>query len=160
MESGMMRAHSRNRILQALVLFVPMVLFLLLLIAGCTMQNGGEGPTSGNQTPSESPPSTFLERTVPIEDIVQVNVQKTVDPPQPDIVVSYRGGPYQMHLSLISITVSRSDGITIRREIPTQANGMIIPSQSAAIQGTGGRDRVEVSVLIDGKYYKIRDLSL
>jgi hypothetical protein len=72
--------------------------------------------------------------------------------------VTFRGGKGQYILKRILVTVVKSDGGVISKEIVQPVNGQIAVGDSVTFTGTTGVDRVIVVATILGKDYKILDM--
>jgi hypothetical protein len=148
----------------------PIAILLLCALAlcpACTSPTGGGGPSGGAPTPAANQPSgsgtqttIYPGPTVTVPEIYHVEVQenRNHNPIHPDITVAFRGGKGQYILKRILVTVVRSDGQVIQKEIDQPENGQISVGDSVTFQGTTGVDRVIVVVTILGKDYKILDM--
>ncbi len=158
--------------------FLLLALSLLVLsgaaFAGCTGVPGTTPtpvPTTAvpTATPTQGTPATtvstvvttattiptepMVTQTIPLQYAIDVTIQK--DRVYNTITVIFDGGPGQVFVQEIKVTVTNSDGTVTTRDIPQ--SGQIQDGASVEFQGTKGRDRVEVWATINGVTYKIRD---
>ncbi len=94
-----------------------------------------------------------VTQTIPIQYAIDVTIAK--DRVYNTITVTFDGGPGQVFVQEIKVTVTGSDGTAITKDIPQ--SGQIQDGASVEFQGTKGRDHVEVWATINGQTYKIKD---
>ncbi|HVP25748.1 MAG TPA: hypothetical protein VMS81_07190 [Methanomicrobiales archaeon] len=140
-------------------------LFALSLAPGCTSpaippQGSSQSPPATQASGSGSPAEIYPGPVVTPQDIYRVEVQenRNHNPIHPDITVTFRGGKGQYILKRILVTVVKSDGGVISKEIVQPENGQIAVGDSVTFTGTTGVDRVIVVATILGKDYKILDM--
>jgi hypothetical protein len=145
-----------------------LILCALALCPACTSPTGGGEPSGGTQ----ATPTTMSQSgtqgaifpgpvvTVPPNYAVEFQENRNHNPIHPDISVSFQGGKGQIFLQKFLVTVVRSDGQVIQKEISRTTSDESIPKGSSVlIQGTTGIDRVVVVATILGKDYKVMDMN-
>ena len=69
--------------------------------------------------------------------------------------MSFDGGPGQIFVQEVKVTVTGSDGKVTTKDI--SQSGQIQAGAVVEFPGTKGKDRVEVWATINGQTYKIKD---
>ena len=142
--------------------FLALALLALALAPGCTMPQGGGTPapttTTGPVSAVTIPPGPVM--TVPPAYAVAIQVTRDPNTAFPYINVAFRGGNGQLILPMITVTVARSDGQVIQKDIPMTGQNQYAVGDSVRILGTTGTDEVVVVVTILGRDYKIYDENL
>jgi hypothetical protein len=128
------------------------ILSICSIIAGCS-----ESASDGKIQPAPTTPASGVSLVPgPTQTMPQgreVTVQVNRDPLDPTITVIFSGGAGMFQVSELNIRVTRSDG-------QVRTDKMIKPGmqEERRIEGTKGKDRVEVSVsLVSGETFKIYD---
>jgi hypothetical protein len=151
-----------------IVLSATVMLVLCALLAGCT------SPTASELKPAETPVPTTIPtpfstsvatvvatpnavETLPPEQFVDLILSK--QRPDSSIHLLFNGGKGEIFVQNILMKVTRPNGEVVEQYMndgsrkPRRGDELII-------DGTRGKDRVEVFVTSAGKTYKIKDESL
>ncbi|MCX6694131.1 MAG: hypothetical protein NT074_06260 [Methanomicrobiales archaeon] len=161
--------------------FSVVILIVMLTFAGCS---GTSGPPPTPTPPNTlQQPTTPLPTTLPLPTTTQPTTSGTPTPvptlslgpgpidPLPDYIepgidvkkdrvysgisVTYGGGLGQGVIREVRVKVTRSDGTIEEKTLPFSNPDLIGLGDSVTLQGTRRPDRVEVTLLAGGKYYRV-----
>jgi hypothetical protein len=150
---------------------IPLVMVLAAIGAGCTGTSPAPGtpvPTSGvTVTQPAIPgttPSTSTEAciepgptvTIPPALVVSIDVNRNPVTLNKQIIVTFQGGKGQFVTQRVDATITRDDCSTETKSITRPESGSIVAGSSVSFNGSD-RDRVQVTVTINGVPYKIID---
>lgn len=150
------------------------ILALLMVLAaalgvGCTT-TPAPAPTPAPTTMTQPPATTMTTAAVTPGDCLATGPTDTVDPRfevQVDVIrdpvslnkkitVIFQGGKGQLHTQQVDATITRQDCSTETKSIFRPESGSIQAGSSVSFNGSD-RDRVQVTVTINGVAYKIID---
>jgi hypothetical protein len=150
------------------ILSATVILVLCALLSGCTSPTASEiKPAETPLTPTVSPSlSTSVATVVSTPDAVQtlpseqfVDLIISKQRPDSSIHLLYNGGKGEISVQNILFRVTRSDGTVVEKYMndgtrkPRRGDELIV-------EGTRGRDQVQVFVTTAGKTYKVIDQPL
>jgi hypothetical protein len=150
-------------------LFTIVMVLAAAIVAGCTGTGPGPTPTPTPEvtvtqpiTTLETPvtPANCIEPgpTVTVDSRFTVGVDVIRDPVTLNkrITVIFQGGKGQFLTQRVDATITRDDCSSETKSITRPESGSIIAGSSVSFNGSD-RDRVEVTVTINGIAYKIID---
>jgi hypothetical protein len=151
------------------IAIIPLLLVLAAALgAGCTGTPQGPTPTPGVTvtqpvTTAEIPSPTMGNCLVtgPTDTVdprfeVAVDVIRNPVTLNKQITVTFQGGKGQYLTQRVDVTVTRDDCSSETKSITRPESGSIVAGSSVTINGSD-RDRVQVTVTINGVPYKIID---
>jgi hypothetical protein len=146
------------------ILSATVLLVLCALLSGCT------SPTASELKPAETPVPTTLPptptsvttvvatpdavETLPAENFVDIQISK--QRPDSSIHLLYNGGKGEIAVQNVLLKVIRSDG-TVTEQYLNDGARKPRRGDELVVDGTRGKDQVQVFVTSSGKTYKIID---
>jgi hypothetical protein len=150
------------------ILFSATVMMVLCaLLAGCTSPTASEIQPAETPTPTVSPTlPTSVATAVATPDAVEtlppdkfVDIQISKQRPDSSIHLLYNGGTGEIAVQNILLKVTRSDG-TVTEQYLNDGNRKPRRGDELVVDGTRGKDQVQVFVTSNGRTYKVIDESL
>ena len=147
------------------ILSATVMLVLCALLSGCT------SPTASELKPAETPPvqttlpptSTSVATVVATPDAVEtlpaesfVDLQISKQRPDSSIHLLYNGGKGEIAVQNILLKVTRSDG-TVTENYMNDGTRKPRRGDELVVDGTRGKDQVQVFVTTSGRTYKVID---
>jgi hypothetical protein len=150
-----------------IILLASLGLMLCALSAGCTSPTPAEITPQETPVPTPSPtipatpvslmPTPLAIETLPVEQYVDINVEK--QRPDATIHLLYNGGKGEIFVQNVMMKVTRSDG-TVEEKFLNDGTRKPRRGDELVIDGTRGVDQVAVYLTSAGKTYKIYDKPL
>jgi hypothetical protein len=152
----------------SVILLATVILVLCALLSGCTSPTASEIKPAETSTTPTVPPSLSTSvatvvatpdavQTLPSEQFVDLIISK--QRPDSSIHLLYNGGKGEVSVQNILLKVTRSDGTVVEKYM-NDGNRKPRRGDELVVEGTRGRDQVQVFVTSAGKTYKVIDQSL
>jgi len=153
------------------IAIIPILMVLAAALgAGCTGTGPGPTPTPTPEVTVTQPITTLATPPITPANCIEPGPTVTVDPRfivQVDVIrdpvtlnkkitVIFQGGKGQFLTQRVDATITREDCSSETKSITRPESGSIIAGSSVSFNGSD-RDRVEVTVTINGIPYKIID---
>jgi hypothetical protein len=145
-------------------LSATVMLVLCALLAGCTSPTASEIKPAETLAPTVPPTiSTSVTTVVVTPDAVEtlppdkyVDLQISKQRPDSSIHLLYNGGTGEIAVQNILLKVTRSDG-TVTQEYMNDGNRKPRRGDELVVDGTRGKDQVQVFVTSNGRTFKVID---
>jgi hypothetical protein len=152
---------------RTILLSATVMMVLCALLAGCTSPTASEIQPAETPTPTVSPTlPTSVATAVVTPDAVEtlppdkfVDIQISKQRPDSSIHLLYNGGTGEIAVQNILLKVTRSDG-TVTEQYLNDGNRKPRRGDELVVDGTRGKDQVQVFVTSNGRTYKVIDESL